>query len=504
MKDILTIDISDKYLNLIYGNSKLIKAADSIELEENFITEGIIKEKGKVKELVLAFIKRNRVHCKEVSVSLSGGEFVIRTIELPVIGQEALKRGINYEFQQILRNIGEYYTDYEIMRLNEKDDKKIYEILLVAVSKERVDLIVDLINSCGKKVKVIDILANSIRQGIIKLNDNVCGENIGVLYLNYDVSYIIILNNGIFKIERTLPFGINNIIKDIEREEEFESTYKEKISNISRNLQGVFNQYPRMKNNFDNVLSVVNKTIQFYFMGKTQRTLDKLTIISAVNLNRDTIEYIGQYFSTSANYINSIVKSKCEINGVGKFISSYGLIIKSSQKKNDEINLNPKALKEKSKLKAKNNLPLILVSSLISINVIGITTISILEKNISDKLNVKIAEDIKKSDKNELYSDEKITMYVQYINSVQEIEEDKKYKYLKELMNIIDGNVIVNKFTLEESRIVISGNSYDKKNIAMFIKDLQHSKTFANSKIKNIKLNHDNIFDFEIEVGEVL
>lgn len=336
-KDTIGLEIKDEYINIICGNKNHIKYDNSLKINSNWCNEGRILNEEEIINKINSCLKENKIKCNRVAYVIQGSDIVTRYIELPVMKEEALRESVYFEFGQFIKDLDLYYMDYEVIERVNLKDKKVIKILLVACPKNKIDSLVTLSNKLNLKLKDIDILSNCISRVIRHSNvfdKNV--ENVGVFYLGYKNSNFFIMEKGFLHVERFLPFGVFNILREVERKkfinfEEETAEFSEIIGCIS--LAQLFDEYPRIKDSIDNIIESTNKIIQFYTNGQSKRMVDKIIILSQFNMYHDVEEYINNAYETPCRIIKEEKELGIKIKNKNSdnfsiLISTYGLFLR--------------------------------------------------------------------------------------------------------------------------------------------------------------------------------
>lgn len=339
----IVIEIKDDFVDILVGNSTKIILNKSISIPSGLCDGGLINDVPRLSEIILKFFLENNIKEKNVSFVAFGSDIVVRCIEIPSMGKEELREAIEFEIKEIIPNEDDYYIDYEIISKNKEDKKNVkLNVIVAACMKKKIDSYVELSKSIGKKLDVIDILTNTINKVILKSNLDYENKAIAVFYLGYTFSNISISYNGIMKLERSIPFGFQNIIREFERSKmESDPNYNENKSSElllrDLNLEGsdievLFRKYPRLKESIDKLFSIVEKTIKFYNTTKGNKKISNMYIISNLDMSRTASNYMENYFETNSILLKDVkelgLKVRNKNKRFGKFLPLYGLFLR--------------------------------------------------------------------------------------------------------------------------------------------------------------------------------
>ncbi len=339
-KNSIVLALKDEFVDILVGNKNKIKLYDSIPIEEGICIEGTIKDEVKLSELLLKYFLEHDINEDEISFVIFGSDVITRHIQLPYMNSDSLREAVEFEVKELVQNGEDYYIDYEIIGKEKGVRNPKLDVLVAACIKSKIDGYVELSKSLGKKLKVIDVLTNTINKVLINSDLEYKNKTLALFYLGYSFSSISIINDGIMRLERNIPFGFQNIIREYRKSSsEYDSTgIKKSYSNSKKlniksfNLLETFEESPRIKDSIDNLLSIVYKTIKFYDSGKGEENVSNLIILPSLELNNTAAEYIEDYFSIKSKLIRNVEDLGFEVRNIdkefGRFLALYGLFLR--------------------------------------------------------------------------------------------------------------------------------------------------------------------------------
>jgi type IV pilus assembly protein PilM len=309
-RDYIGVYIGANRIRIMLGNRKKIKHWETVDIVKKDLVEENIDVMDFVYSHVKKFIRQNKANANEISFCISDSDIVTRLIEVPIINKKSLKGSVEWEMNRYLPGGGNsHYIDFQIIDKIDNEEKKVYKLLVAAVPKERADKLTELSDRLKLKLRAVDISANCIAR-IFKgeKNNRKLQESVGVIKLGDKTSSIIILDKGNLFVEREVPFGTENVIREIGRglqvdEKEAEHYLREvfDFETASEDIE-VDNRILTM---FDNVLSSFLKVIQFYTTGRVKKLLDEIFISGSACYIHGLEDHIENYFNSPASIITS-------------------------------------------------------------------------------------------------------------------------------------------------------------------------------------------------------
>lgn len=337
-KDKIAIDLDSTNIKIMVGNRKKVKYFEIIKTPEDSIKDEKIIDVVKIKDALQLYFDKNNIKVKNVAFTIHGQDVVSRHTEVPIMDATGIKTSLDFEMNQYLpKSAEEYIIDYEIIEKIDSAQKKALKLFVVAVPKEKINKIMDICKMLKFNIVAIDISSNCTRRvfkDISKNNGSL--ENIGVIDLGSDDTNIIILDKGKLFNEREIPFGVNNIIKEIVRRENIDGdnalNYLKNNINLTGSEEGSELE-KRILNLFDSVFSSLGKIVAFFTIGRAKDNLDAIYIIGSGHIIRGLQEYSNTYFncpvfildSTKNIGIKTVIPTDCDIR---YYIGTLGLLLR--------------------------------------------------------------------------------------------------------------------------------------------------------------------------------
>lgn len=310
-KEVLAIDIGDSYIKVLVGNKQRVKLCGLIKTPEKSVHDDNLIEINSIRDSIKEFLEQNKVSQGYVSFALHGHDIVIRQLEMPLMEEKSLGKLVEWEIAQYLpENGANYYINYEILEKINTKARKVYNLLVVATPKNKVDKFVELSYGLGLKLKSIDISANCLarvlKHSIKASNDK---ASIGIIDIGFRNSKTIILDEGKLFMEREIPFGVKNAVIEISKSfsigEDAAYEYLYNKFNFKR-IRNDSDIDKRIQYIFENALSSFDRAIQFYTNGKIKKSLDRIYIVGGGSGIPGIDEYIKDFFGCSVHIVGSV------------------------------------------------------------------------------------------------------------------------------------------------------------------------------------------------------
>jgi len=337
-KDKIAIDLGETNIKIMVGNRKIVKHFEIIKTPEDCIIDDKIINLEEIKNSLQVYLNKNGIKTKNVAFTIHGQDVVSRHTEVPIMDAEGIKTSLDWEMNQYLpKDAGEYIIDFEIIEKIDTPEKKALKLFVSAVPKEKIEKIVKLSELLNLEISAIDITSNCACRVFkdISRKDH-SDDNIGVIDIGSNNTNIIILDKGKLFIEREIPFGINNILKEIIKIENIE--HKSAFEYLEKNVSFIGNQEAsdlerRILTLFDNVLSSLEKIVTFFTIGKTKSSLDGIYLIGVGSVIKGLEEHVSNYFNCPVHILNNVegigvktsIPKECDIKN---YIGTLGLLLR--------------------------------------------------------------------------------------------------------------------------------------------------------------------------------
>lgn len=334
----LAVDIGSNNIKILYGTGRRIKQYGLVKTPLDSVIDNKVLKVEAVGEVIHEFLKARKIRAKTISFAISGQDIAVSHIEVPGMDEANLDKTVKWEVNKNLPNNGEnFYVDYQILNTIKSKGKKVHKILAVAAPVDKVDKYVELADNLNLKLNAIDLAANSIARvftsaGIIKKNN----KTIGVIDIGTKTTEIIIIENGKLFVEREVPFGRENFIREIMRRRQIENAEAMHFLNTEFNFKNVDENDElgnRIRSLFDNVLSSFQKVIQFYTMGRTEKFLDEIYITGGGCQIKGIEGYIGDFLGSPTEIADNPKKIKKKVKlpqgcDFKYYLSAYGILLR--------------------------------------------------------------------------------------------------------------------------------------------------------------------------------
>lgn len=502
-KDIISIDIGNKYTKIIVGNTTRILSFDRELTPQGSVYEDGLYDINSLGALIKSMLTKRNIYIKDACFVIRGRDIVIRHVEVPLMTIDKLDAAVVWEITQYLPELAsDYYIDYQIVNRTTVKSDKVYKAMVVAAPKKKIDKYLQLASLLDLKVKAIDVAANSISRvfaGVYHFNKNL--ESIGILDIGAVSTSISILDKGSLFIEREIPIGISQMA------ESFGSNFTNDPDKYHENFITKFNLLNAQADNsaqgkikamFDNLMEVLQKVTSFYRGGNYEKKLDHVFLLGAGCEVYGIEKYVKESIGAEARSLMSMdelyLKIQVPYGFDARFYSNcLGMLLRD---KTHGLNLLPEKMK-KSKAQMQTTRKITTLAITASLLVVAISAsifgYYVLVNNENNELERKIAS-MSVVQKENISLNKELAEYTNYNNmantltSGKVIVSDKVYN----LKDYKPDDVLFQSVVYNNGNYTISAITPNYESISAMTAMLQMSNEYRNSKIKDVKLIDQN------------
>jgi len=163
MNSSLGIYFGPKIISIVETKGK--KVLNTIKINRALISSGGLEEKVPEEIKIVAIIKdelrKKKIEAKEVMLTLSGKDLVVRTFEMPIIPREELEvNAVHFESRKYIPfKIEDLISDFQL-KLDKSTRRN--SVLFVGIKKDILENYLSILNQLNLKVKTVECSAFSI------------------------------------------------------------------------------------------------------------------------------------------------------------------------------------------------------------------------------------------------------------------------------------------------------------------------------------------------------
>lgn len=322
-RDRVSIDIGSKYIKIVEGmyDGKIIsiKNLATIPTPENSYLDGDITDFSALKSTLYSVINQVGITSKEAIYTMESKSIISREVELPSVNEKDIKQMMEYQVEEYFPvNLDEYVMQSKVVEEIDTEEKKESKISVSILPKTMCEEYLNLTESLNLKPIALDMNDNSIYKLLSESfkvsgkGEDVNNKTIAALDIGYNVTNIIIIENGIFRFSRLVEVGGKDINKSIE---EHLDIPENEVERIKLNIGSVLTEdssveLDSIKTTIQDALSELCDEIERIFRYHTSRSsgnkIDEIYIYGATSRMIDIEKFIEGNLNISTYKIDNL------------------------------------------------------------------------------------------------------------------------------------------------------------------------------------------------------
>jgi len=191
-----------------------LKTFGSVDLAPGAIEEGVVKDTHVVAETIRELFRLYNIKQSNVAISIGGYSVIVKNITVGNMPEEQLYESINFEAEQYIPfDINDVNLDFHILGEAEHNPNQM-NVMLVAAKKDMISDYVNVIDSAGLNLCIIDIDAFAL-QNIYDINYAGSDDNVALIDIGAGKTSLNILRDHVSVFMRDVSLGCNQINQKI-------------------------------------------------------------------------------------------------------------------------------------------------------------------------------------------------------------------------------------------------------------------------------------------------
>jgi type IV pilus assembly protein PilM len=220
----LNIFSKDKFVGIDIGHSTIdvaqverqnsgfrVMGLGAIATPPNSVQDGVVTDPEAVGDAIRHALKEAHISASAANVAVAGATVVVRTVKMPNMPEDALRKSIRFEAgRYVPSSVEESYIECEVLGM--LDDGQM-EVLIVASPKDIVESRLAAVNAAGLDTENVDIEAFASYRAIVEA-DPVSDANdhaIAIIDIGAQNTDVSVVDMGAFSLTRSIPIGGDSI-----------------------------------------------------------------------------------------------------------------------------------------------------------------------------------------------------------------------------------------------------------------------------------------------------
>lgn len=214
---VITVSINNEEVKIceVSGNGKNVQVLQAVSIPTPELTyeDGELLDVEKFSKILKQTIYEKEMKAKNITFTLSGSRIANKEIVVPYVKKDKIKAMVNANSSEYFPvNVEEYVFTHSVLETFKEDDKKKLRLMVIAAPEAMVESYYMLAERLELNLVSMDYYGNSTLQMIKQQVDE--KPNV-VIQVNNNNTIVSILEAGVLKLQRTVPYGRNVVIHAI-------------------------------------------------------------------------------------------------------------------------------------------------------------------------------------------------------------------------------------------------------------------------------------------------
>ncbi len=189
------------------NNGARVTGLGFIDTPKDSVQDGVVTDPQAVGSAIRQCLKGAHISATTANVAVAGSTVVVRTVKMPNMPEDALRKSIRFEAgRYVPSSVEESYIECEVLGL--LDDGQM-EVLIAASPKDMVESRLAAIAAAGLDVESVDIEAFAAYRSLIEADphNNALDAAIAIVDVGAQTTDVSVVDLGAFSLTRSIPIG---------------------------------------------------------------------------------------------------------------------------------------------------------------------------------------------------------------------------------------------------------------------------------------------------------
>lgn len=205
------IDIGHKTIDVAQvertNNGFRVTGLGFIATPPDSVQDGVVTDPHAVGAAIKQCLRNSHISASAANVAVAGSTVVVRTVKMPNMPEDALRKSIRFEAgRYVPSSVEESYIECEVLGL--LDDGQM-EVLIAASPKDMVESRLAAVDAAGLDVENVDVEAFAAYRSLIEADplNNASDNAIAIIDIGAKTTDVSVVDMGAFSLTRSIPIG---------------------------------------------------------------------------------------------------------------------------------------------------------------------------------------------------------------------------------------------------------------------------------------------------------
>jgi type IV pilus assembly protein PilM len=288
-------------------------------LGQDTVVDGAIMDALSVSQAIEKIFADSKIKTKDVATGVSGHSVIVKKISIAAASEAEVANAIDYEAQQnVPFDIADVFKDYQILGMDSAGTG--FDVMLVAVKREKVLNHTNVLSQAGKTPAVLDIDAFALQNAFEMNYDPDPNLMAALLNVGASIMNINIVRGGIPLFTRDVSVGGNQYTDTLQKELDlsFEDAEKLKQGGELPNV-GADQKSPHIRSVTEILLLEIQKTFDYFRQTASSENIQHIYLAGGTARIEGLADSLKEEFNIPVEILNPFQK----VSLSSKFDSSY-------------------------------------------------------------------------------------------------------------------------------------------------------------------------------------
>ena len=279
-------------------------------LGQDTVVDGAIMDALSVSDAIRKIFDQNKIKTKNVSTSVSGHSVIVKRITVAAATEDEVANAISYEAQQhIPFDMAEVNLNYQVLGPGASEAGTAFDVMLVAVKREKILNHTNVLSSADKLAVVVDIDAFALQNAFEANYDPPPDLMAALLNIGASIMNINIVRGGIPLFTRDVSVGGNQYTDTLQKELDlsFEDAEKlkqgQEVGNIPADAKT-----PHLRSVSEILLLEIQKTFDFFRQTTSTDNIQHIYVAGGTAKVEGLVDLLKEEFSIPVEVLNPFQK----------------------------------------------------------------------------------------------------------------------------------------------------------------------------------------------------
>jgi type IV pilus assembly protein PilM len=288
-------------------------------LGQDTVVDGAIMDALSVSQAIEKIFSDNKIKTKDVATGVSGHSVIVKKISIAAASEAEVANAIDYEAQQnVPFDIADVFKDYQILGPDASGNG--FDVMLVAVKREKVLNHTNVLSQAGKNPAVLDIDAFALQNAFEANYDPDPGLMAALLNVGASIMNINIVRGGVPLFTRDVSVGGNQYTDTLQKELDLSFEDAEKLKQ-GRELPNVSadQKTPHIRSVTEILLLEIQKTFDYFRQTASAENIQHIYLAGGTARIEGLADSLKEEFNIPVEILNPFQR----VSISSKFDSSY-------------------------------------------------------------------------------------------------------------------------------------------------------------------------------------